>query len=156
MALSTPTPTPTPCPPLSAVYVDDSWVGTTPGTDPDGAGPATSFGCDSFATIQDGVNGVAVGGTVIVAAGTYDEDVTVNKAGVKVLGTAGAASTNVRGPIGGPGTTMTIAASNVTIAGFTITRLGNNTTDWNNAGLNSAGIAVQGQAISGTSCMTTF
>src|SRR5262249_19601497 len=37
------------CGPQSTVYVDDSWAGTTIGTDPDGGGPATSFGCDSFA-----------------------------------------------------------------------------------------------------------
>ena len=47
------------CVPPSTVYVDDSWVGTPSGGDPDGAGPAMSFGCDSFATIQDAVNGVA-------------------------------------------------------------------------------------------------
>ena len=29
-------------------------------------GPATNFGCDSFATIQGGVNGVATSGTVNV------------------------------------------------------------------------------------------
>jgi hypothetical protein len=55
------------------VYVDDSWVGTPVNGDPDGAGPANNFGCDSFATIQGGVNGVATGGTVLVAAGTYNE-----------------------------------------------------------------------------------
>ena len=67
------------CAAFATVYVDDNWVGTTPGTDPDGAGPATSFGCDSFATIQGGVNGVASGGTVIVRAGTYPEAVLINK-----------------------------------------------------------------------------
>ena len=86
---------------------------------------------DAKKTIQAGVSQVSAGGSVIVASGTYDEDVVINKAGVSVLG-AGAGSTNVRGPIGGPGTTMQVTASNVTIAGFTITRLGNNTTDWNN------------------------
>lgn len=44
---------------------------------------------------------------------------------------------------------MQITANNVTVAGFTITRLGNNTTDWNNPGLNSGGIAIQGVAFSG-------
>jgi hypothetical protein len=70
----------------STVYVNANWVGTTPGNDPDGAGgPATSFGCDSFATIQDGVNGVTNPGTVIVYAGTYPENVLVNKA-LTILG----------------------------------------------------------------------
>ena len=41
--------------------------------DPDGGGPATNFGCDSFATIQEGVDGVALGGTVIVRAGNYPQ-----------------------------------------------------------------------------------
>ena len=43
--------------------------------------------------------------------------------------------------------TIHVTANNVTIAGFTITRLGNNVADWNNPALNTAGIAVQGQAI---------
>ena len=64
----------------TTVYVDDSWVGTTPGTDPDaGASPAMNFGCDAFATIQEGVNAVASGGTVMVNAGNYPENVLVNK-----------------------------------------------------------------------------
>ena len=61
------------------VYVDDDWAGTTPGTDPDGAGPASSFGYDAFATIQDGVAGVGVNGTVIVNPGSYSGDVNVNR-----------------------------------------------------------------------------
>ncbi len=60
------------------VWVDDDWMGTMPGEDPDGPGPATSFGYDAFATVQDGVNGVA-GSTVHVAAGTYVEQVVINK-----------------------------------------------------------------------------
>ena len=68
------------CAPFSTVYVDDSWVGTTPFTDPDAGGPATSFGCDSFATIQGGVNGVTAGGTVNVLDGLYRENVTIPKA----------------------------------------------------------------------------
>jgi hypothetical protein len=62
------------------VYVDDDWAGTTLGTDPDGAGPASSFGYDAFATIQNGVAGVAVNGTVIVNPGSYSGDVNVNRA----------------------------------------------------------------------------
>jgi hypothetical protein len=64
----------------SIVYVDDSFLGTTPFTDPDGAGPATSFGCDSFATIQAGVDAVSNGGTVRVAQGIYNENVVIDRA----------------------------------------------------------------------------
>lgn len=135
--------------PLPAItYVDDSWASVTPGSDPDGAGPATNFGYDSFATIQGGIDGVAVGGTVNVAAGNYSEDVLINKNNLVVSG-AGASGTQVIGPIGGAGSTFSIAANNVELRGFKITRAGNNTTDWNNASLNTAGVSVQGQSISG-------
>ncbi len=95
----------------------------------------------SVGRIQEGINLVS-GSTVNVAAGAYDEDVNLNKA-LSLLG-AGAGSTTIRGIIGGDSATLRVSASSVTIAGFTVTRLGNNTTDWNNPGLNSAGIAVQG------------
>jgi CSLREA domain-containing protein len=134
--------------PPAVTYVDDDWTALSDGADPDGAGPALAIGYDAFDKVQEGIDAVTPSGTVNVYGGTYDEDVTVNKAGVQLLG-AGAGSTNIRGPIGGPGTTVQIVASNVTIAGFTITRLGNNTTDWNNPGLNSAGVAIQGQPIAG-------
>jgi hypothetical protein len=136
-------PTPT------TVYVDDDWAATPNGSDPDGAGPATEMGYDAFATIQGGVSGVATGGTVNVYAGTYDEDVAITNNGMKLLG-AGAGVVNVRGPIGGDSATIHVFSSNVTIAGLTITRLGNNTTDWNNPGLNLTGIAIQGQSITNT------
>ena len=101
-----------------------------------------------YITIQEAIDAASVGDTINVAAGTYDEDVTVSKS-LSLIG-EGASSTTVRGIIGGSTTTVQITASNVTIAGFTITRLGNNLTDWNNAGLNMAGIAIQGTAITGT------
>lgn len=58
---------------VAIVYVDDSWVGTTLGTDPDGAGPATAFGTDSFAAIQDGIDAVDSNGMVNVYPGNYSE-----------------------------------------------------------------------------------
>ena len=103
----------------------------------------------SFSTIQGAINASNPGDEVSVQPGTYDEDVNVNKADLKVIGASGAGSTTVRGPIGGSGSTFQLTAGNVTLAGFTITRLGNNTTDWNNAGLNTVGVAIQGQAVTG-------
>ena len=104
----------------------------------------TDAGTDHF--IQRGVNAAGIGNTVNVEAGTYDEDVSASVAGQTLLGD-GAATTTIRGAIGGDSATMRIGASNVTVSGFTITRLGNTLADWNNPNLNTAGIAIQGQSI---------
>jgi len=134
----------------SDVYINSTWGSVLPGTDPDGSGPASQMGYDAFTVIQDGIAAAASGGTVHVAAGTYNEDVNLNKS-LTLLG-AGASSTTISGPIGGASaSTITVASSNVTIDGFTITRAGNNTTDWNNPGLNTPGIAVQGTTYTGLS-----
>ncbi|MFZ1704188.1 MAG: right-handed parallel beta-helix repeat-containing protein [Saprospiraceae bacterium] len=101
-----------------------------------------------YATIQAAINASMAGDVINVCAGTYLEDVLVNKA-ITVSG-AGASSTTVSGPIGGASAAFTVAASGVTIEGFTITREGNNLIDWNNPGLNSAGIAIQGQTVDAT------
>lgn len=128
----------------TVTYVDDDYVGlpsgtvvTWPGT---GGGSGTHYiGCDAFATIQSGVNRVASGGTVNVAAGTYAEDVSI-PAGITVLG-AGASNSIMVGPIGGAAATFTYAGANVMVDGFTVTRAGNNPTDWN-GDLNSAGVTI--------------
>jgi parallel beta-helix repeat protein len=92
-------------------------------------------------TIQAAVTAAGAGDTVNVNAGTYDEDVTVSTS-LSLLG-AGAGSTTIRGVIGGPSSsTVRVNAGNVTIAGFTITRLGNTVAEWDLA-LNMAGISIQ-------------
>lgn len=101
-----------------------------------------------YTTIQSAITAANPGDTIQVCAGNYNEDVNVNVANLIISG-AGSANTTVSGPIGGGGSTFTIAASNVELRNFLITRDGNNTTDWNNAGLNSAGISIQGLAITG-------
>lgn len=97
--------------------------------------------------IARGIAAAATGHTVNVSPGTFIEDVVVNKQLI-VLG-SGMGVTTVSGPIGGGGSTFQILASNPVIEGFTITREGNNTTDWNNPGLNTAGVSVQGLTVSG-------
>ncbi len=129
--------------PWTDTYVDDDWASLNNGDDPDGAGPATAIGCDAFATIQAGVNAVQAGGTVHVAAGDYNEDVSLNKA-VLVQG-AGAGQSTVSGPIGGAGATFTFASENVILDGFSITRDGNTVAEWENPSLNFAGVAIQGR-----------
>ncbi len=142
-----------------ATYVDDGYVGLLSGTVvtwPYSGGSGTHYiGCDAFPTIQGGIDRVAASGSVNVAAGTYNEDVNINKA-VSVLG-AGAGISVVVGPIGGAGSTFQFASSGSVLDGFTITRAGNNLVDWNNPGLNSAGVAMQGLTVDGTvrNCLIT-
>ncbi|MBK8267069.1 MAG: right-handed parallel beta-helix repeat-containing protein [Planctomycetes bacterium] len=103
----------------------------------------------TYSTITAAIAAAANGDTVEVCAGTYNEDVEINKS-ITLISRDGAAATIISGPIGGTGAiTVRIIASDVTVAGFTITRDGNNTTDWNNASLNSPGVAVQGLSITG-------
>jgi PKD repeat protein len=52
----------------SQVYVDDDYTSSTPG-----------WGYDHFATIQEGIDAVASGGTVKVYEGTYTEQLIINK-----------------------------------------------------------------------------
>lgn len=104
----------------------------------------------TFSTITAAIAAAANGDTIQVCSGTYNEEVTVNKDGVRIIG-VGSGVTTVSGPIDGVagGSTFHLNASNVELAGFTITRAGNNATDWNNANLTSAGVAIQGLSYTG-------
>ena len=101
----------------------------------------------SYCSIQAAIDDPLTlnGHTITASAGTYYEDVVVSKQ-VTITG-AGYATTTVSGPIGGGGATFQVTSPGVIIDGFTITREGNNTTDWN-AALNSAGVAIQGLTVS--------
>lgn len=101
----------------------------------------------SYTSIQTAINAANPGDTIQVCAGTYNEDVNANKAGL-ILDGAGAATTTILGPSGGSTSTITVGASNVEIKGFTITRQGNAPATWNDP-LNTAGISVQGTSITG-------
>lgn len=95
------------------------------------------------ATIQFAVDASVAGDVIEVHAGTYIGDIVLNKS-VHLQG-AGYPVTTISGAIGGAGSTIQVAASGVVIEGVTITREGNNPGQWNGA-LNTAGVAVQGQA----------
>ncbi len=90
--------------------------------------------------IQENVTIGQANDVVLVSSGTFTEDVIISNP-LKVLG-AGFSNTTLSGPIGGANSTMQVAASGVLIDGFTITREGNNPTDWNLA-LNTAGVSIQ-------------
>jgi hypothetical protein len=120
----------------------------------DDDGAASDADCNAadlaFMTIQSAINdaGTLPGDIVNVCPGTYIEDVNINKANLTLSG-SGAATTTISGAIGGSGITVQASASNAEIRNFTITRQGNNTTDWNNPNLNSVGVAVQGLSVTG-------
>jgi len=63
----------------SVVYVDDDWTG------PENCG-GMAWGYNAFATIQDGVNGVAEGGTVNVNNGLYTESNILVDRGCSIIG----------------------------------------------------------------------
>ncbi|MFO0964018.1 MAG: GEVED domain-containing protein [Gemmataceae bacterium] len=98
----------------TTVYVSPEYAGSTPGDDV--IGPATAFGYDAFTSIQQAINVVATGGTVIVAGGTFHEHLTIAKA---LTLHSGSHSGNFLDGDGG-GTALTISAANVIVEGFTI------------------------------------
>ncbi|MBL7905359.1 MAG: right-handed parallel beta-helix repeat-containing protein [Bacteroidales bacterium] len=93
--------------------------------------------------VQENVAIGQINDVVLVSTGTFNEDVNISSA-IRLQG-QGYANTTLIGQIGGDGATIRVSSPNVIIDGFAITRAGNNPTDWNNAGLNSAGIAIQSQ-----------
>ena len=83
-----------------------------------------------YPAIQTGVNRVMPGGKVLVAKGSYLEEVNVNKAGVHLIG-SGYQTTIIMGrKDAGGANTLIIGANNVTVSSFTVTRDGNTVADW--------------------------
>jgi len=98
------------------VWVNDDWVGTTVGTEVESG---KIFGDNAFATIQEGVSAVDVGGTVSVAAGEYNENLTITKA-VNLVG-ANKNTTFIKG-ISGKTRVLSVndVSSAMSVSGFTI------------------------------------
>ena len=105
------------------VWVDDDYTSG-------GSNDGHTWGTDAFDTIQAGINAVDATGTVHVAAGTYVENLTIDRA--LALEGAGLATTVIRpalsapgGDGGGsmpPGTShlIVVSASDIVISGFTL------------------------------------
>ena len=102
--------------------------------DPDGAGGSTGrfllVGNGGFATIQEAIDASSDGDTILVAPGTYNENVVVNKS-ITLLGAQsgteanGAERAGGESVIDGSGTFgILIQADDVTIDGFEITNYG--------------------------------
>ena len=102
---------------LSSQMPTEVWVSNT--------GSDSNYGTESdpFATIQRGINSVSPDGTVTVAAGTYDENVALNKS-ITLLGAkqdvdpAGSTDRGDESIIGGQ---VTITADNAIFNGFKLT-----------------------------------
>lgn len=110
----------------TTVYVDGTYV--------DGSAGVHIFGYDAFAKIQDAISGVAAGGTVNVASGTYAEHVTLSKS-LSLIG-ADKTTTIIDGT--GSGVVLTITSSDVLFKDFTVKNSG---TDINaNAGIVLVGV----------------
>lgn len=92
---------------VNAATGDDAFGGDTPGT--------------AKRTIQGGVNQVAANGTVIVAAGSYPEQVSIAKDNLTIQG-AGAANTILQGSTcTGTGIDITGSRTGIAVKGVTIT-----------------------------------
>jgi hypothetical protein len=124
---------------LTESWVDDDWAGLPNGTAVTLPGGGTAhIGYDAFAVIQDGINAVATGGTVHVAAGVYNpvSKIRINKDNLVLLGpqadvdprpsissTRTAGSTGeavIDGTVRNLGTIIEIDADNVIINGFEV------------------------------------
>lgn len=93
-----------------------------------------------YANIQAAINAATSGDVIEVAAGTYNEDILVNK--TLTISGAGQGQSIITGPLGGSKHTVSLDANNIVFEGFTVTREGNNTTDWGSTNLNDQGILI--------------
>ena len=120
----------------TSVYVDGSYAGDplwTPITL--AGGTVIVIGYDAFGTIQAGIDAVAAGGTVNIAAGTYTEQLTISQS--VTLAGAGSSSTILQAPSNLSGNEIEIENSaSVTISGLTV-----------DGAINSTGIDVNGSTL---------
>lgn len=82
----------------------------------DGLGPVTNFDeGTSYLTIQDAIDAAEIYDVITIAAGTYYENIVVNKS----LSICGSGNTIING--GGTGTVVLVTANNVAVSGLTVT-----------------------------------
>ena len=90
--------------PATSVYVSSAYASDAPGTQVTWADGSTHVvGYDAFGTVQSGVNAVAAGGTVNVAAGTYTEQITISQS-LTLAGAGAGQRSSSRRPASTPAT----------------------------------------------------
>ncbi len=108
-------------PVLSIVYVDAAYAGTT----------KNGSVRDPYNTITQAIPRVAAGGKIIVAPGTYTGNLTINKQGISMVSTGGAAVTHIQSTVVAQNTiAISSGINNINIGapgkGFTITGFDSN------------------------------
>jgi hypothetical protein len=93
-----------------------------------------------YASIQAAVDAANAGDEINTRPGEYLENVVLNKQNLKLIG-PGADQATIKGAKVAGGTTVSLAQTGVVLEGFTVTRDGNNTTDWN-GNLNNQGVSM--------------
>jgi len=81
-----------PTAPAGYLWVDDGWESQT---DVDGFSPALSWDVNAFGSIQAAVTAAEEGDTILVAEGTYEETVRINKNNLTIKSISGAAVTTI-------------------------------------------------------------
>jgi hypothetical protein len=130
----------------TTTYVNSTWADDAPGTMVTWTDGSTHYvGYDAFGTVQAGVNAVAAGGTVNVAAGTYTEQVAITQS--LTLAGAGTPGTTIQAPASlSSDDEVAIASGNqVALAGFTVAGASAATGVGDNGGtLTATGVTVRG------------
>jgi len=105
-------------------------------------------------SITEGIAAAVNGNTVCVDAGTYDEDVVINKE-ITLAGDGASATSVINGQGAGQGAAVTIAANNVTLEGFEINGVGIAAL-WLNTGVSGATVRYNKiTSASGVTAVTT-
>ena len=132
------------------LYVDDSWVGTAAGADPDGLGAAINFGVDAFATIQAAIN-AAVSGTIIyVHSGSYTEALTIDESlTISEIDGIGTVDVDAGLAFNGVDILPTTSSISVTIDGLDFSGASTNGIHVGKSGANLANLTLTNSSVSG-------
>ncbi len=89
-----------------------------------GAGSANTFYVEPGNSIQDFVNNSTTGDIIVIKAGVYNENVTVNVSGVTITSDSESSGSVLLRSLDGNSSVFQIEANNVTVRGFSITGSG--------------------------------